>query len=149
MKKFESSTYLIITSLFGTALLGSWTIYLNVAQSYYKWIRDAGLLFIAAFILIVSYQIKLTLSDQKMNSDEFSRFKNTEISKFAYLLTLVLCGLALISLSIIVGSVRHGNSLFGQPPIFWIGFEAAIFFTMVVSNFSSLIAKFLIWLKYR
>lgn len=149
MKKIESSALLTISSLFLVAISGFWSVYLNLAKSYFQWVRDIGFLFIAVFSLIVIYHAYLAWCDQKLNADEFDHFKNTQISNLAFLLTLIFCGLALFGIMIFVGSIRHGNNLFGQPPIFWIGFESAIFFTMFISNFATLISKFTIWFKYR
>lgn len=150
MKKiFINVNLSLIACTVSTLVLLILTTYLNLASSYRIEVRY--LVWLAIFMLILSlyWLVFANMKEAPKGGDEFYKTKDNIVAKVAYFFTIGISSIALMIISGLVGSVRHGNELLGLPPIFWIGFKAAIFALLCLSNIGLLIGRLIVWLKFR
>lgn len=149
MKIFSNVNLSLIAITISMFVLFILTTYLNLASSYRIEVRY--LVWLAVFMVILSaaWLVFATMKEAPKGGDEFYKTKDNIVVKIAYLFTVSISSIVLIIISTLVGSVRHGNELLGQPPIFWIGFEAAIFAILCLSNIGILMGRLIVWLKFR
>ncbi len=149
MKALNNFNLSLVVLTISMAVLSGISIYLDLAKSYRIEIRYCLWLFIFFVLLSGVWLVVSYLKEAPKGGDEFYKTKDNLVSKAAYIFTISASAIGLVIISSRVGSVRHGAEFLGLPPIFWIGFEAAIFTILSISNFGILLGRLIIWFKYR